>query len=101
MTVSAPFGRHWKSGPRTRLCPPPSISRSVSRKLAKELPKSFRPRPMATREEKSWSARLDPLGPGRMTLPPPRSSVTRTVYRALPASPVARSPQRGEVMVRV
>src|SRR5262249_27283940 len=71
VTVSRWLGRHWKSGPATRLYPP-SNSRSVPSRLTTDRPTSRRSRPTATYERNSWSARLEPLGPGRITLPPPR-----------------------------
>src|SRR5262245_17973345 len=80
VTVSVSPCRHWKSGPYTRLYPPPLTSRSVARKLTNDFPKSRRIRAIPTNEEKSCSAKLDPLGPGRMTLPPPRSTEMNPVY---------------------
>jgi hypothetical protein len=85
----------------TRLYPPPRTSRSATRRLAKELPISCLTRPTATNDPKSWSAKSEPFGPGRMTLPPPLSSVTSAVYEVPPSLPVTRPPQRGAVMVRV
>src|SRR5579872_3507951 len=42
-------GRHWKSGPTTRLCEPPSVaSRSVINTPTKDRPMSFFARPMNT-----------------------------------------------------
>ena len=101
MTVSASFGLKRKSGPKTRLFPPPWISLSVTRKETKDRPRSCRTRPTKSREEKSWSAKSEPFGPGRITLPPPRSSATRAVQLVAPSFPVPRSPQRGEVIDRV
>src|SRR5713101_3283996 len=52
-----------------RLYPPPLTSRSVTRRLAKDLPMSCRTRPIPTKEEKSWLAKEELLEPGRITLP--------------------------------
>src|SRR5262249_53446446 len=101
VTVSLLPARHWKSGPYTRLYPLPSTSRSVARKLTNDLPKSRRSRAIPTKEEKSWCAKLEPFGPGMMTLPPPRSTAMNPVYWYASILPVARRPQRGEVMLRV
>src|SRR4030081_1105320 len=77
VTLSCSLGRNWKSGPKTRLWPPPpsdEYSRSVKRKLPKLLPRSCRTRATAAKEERSWSTKPEDVGPGRITLPPPRSS---------------------------
>ena len=95
VTVSAPVGLKRKSGPKTRLLPPPRISLSVTRNETNERPRSWRTRPTRSSEEKSWSARSEPFGPGRMTLPPPRSSATRAVQLVDPSLPrPAQAPAR-------
>ena len=63
MIVSDSLGLKRKSGPKTRLLPPPWISLSVTRKEANERPRSCRTRPTRSSEEKSWSARSEPFGP--------------------------------------
>ena len=80
---------------------PPSRSRSESRRLTKLWPKSRRTRPIPTNDLSSWSAKLEPSGPGITTWPPPRSSATSPVKLRAPHLPVPRPPRRGDVIVRV
>ena len=89
-TTSLSFGRHWKSGPSTRFHEPPSRSRSDSSRLTKLWPRSRRTRPIPTNDRSSWSAKLEPFGPGITTWPPPRSSATSAVKSKAPHLPVPR-----------
>ena len=66
-----------------------------------DLPRSVRTRATPTVERKSCGAKDEPVGPGRITRPPPRSSPARNVYDDEPIFPVARPPHSGEVIVRV
>src|ERR1051325_2670093 len=101
VNLSVGVMRHWKSGPRTRLWPPPSISREVASRLTNDCPMSWRTRSTPTPERKSWSAASERRGPGRITCPCPRSRATSAVNAVVPARPVARRPKSGEVTVRV
>src|ERR1041384_4109312 len=102
LTTSAAEARHWKSGPARRLCELPSVpSRSVTSAPTNDNPRSRFARPTNTVEWKSCGADDEPFGPGRMTLPPPASSVTSAVKRTPPSFPVIRPPQVGDVIVRV
>jgi hypothetical protein len=65
------------------------------------LARSRRTRPIAAIDEKSCCPKSEPKALGMITSPPPRSCVTSIVYAYLPVFPVARPPQRGEVIVRV
>ena len=86
------------------MCPPPeagSFSLSVNRRPPNDEPRSWRSLPIAAIEPKSCEASVDAVGPGMIALPQPRSSVTRSVYAVESTFPVARAPQRGDVIVRV
>src|SRR5258705_4622655 len=75
--ASVAFGRHWKSGPTTRLYEAmPRPSRSVTSMPTNERPMSRLALPTKTVEAKSWDANDEPRAPGSTTLPPPSSSAT-------------------------
>ena len=74
-------GRHWKSGPTTRLCDPALGGFTIGNHHARQTTGRCRawrgPGIPSTRN--SCGAVDDSFGPGRMTLPPPESSVTSAV----------------------